>query len=281
MSIQNFNLIRDYIRENCGIVVGDEKSYLIESRLAQLVVESGCDNFGDFYLKARNDVKGGLRDKIIDAMTTNETLWFRDNGPWLVLKKVIIPEMIKDLESGRKQRIRIWSTACSTGQEPYSMAMLLDEAVAGLAGRGFGLNSFEIVATDISPSVLFMAIAGRYNQISISRGLPDEYRDRYFTQNGNVWELSESIRKRVSFRKFNLQEEFATLGQFDLVFCRNVAIYFSDAFKTALFAKIARVLNPNGYLFLGASESMMGYSNSFELIEYARTIFYRVRQSNG
>ena len=182
---RDFDLLRDFIREQCGISVSDDKSYLIESRLAHLVAATGARDFGEFYLKAKQDGTGALRDNIVDAVTTHETLWFRDTTPWVTIREVMLREWIADLEAGRKAGIRIWSAACSTGQEPYSLAMAIDEA---LAGRRVAPNRFEILATDISAGALFVAMSGRYNQIAMSRGLEARYRTRYFTQKGPIWE---------------------------------------------------------------------------------------------
>jgi chemotaxis protein methyltransferase CheR len=225
ISQEEFDLLRKYIQENCGILVGDEKSYLIESRLAQLVVENGCTDFMQFYLKTRQDTGGTLRDKIIDAMTTNETLWFRDNGPWKLFRETLIPDFIDVLKTGKKKRIRIWSAACSTGQEPYSLAMLIQDALEA-SHCSVRPGQFEIIGTDISPSALFLAISGRYNQIAMSRGMDDIHKARYFVQKGRIWELKPDMRNRVTFKQFNLQHSFNMLGPFDLVLCRNVAIYF-------------------------------------------------------
>ena len=272
---QEFNLLRDFIRLNCGIQLNDDKTYLIESRLAHLVMETGAKDFTEFYQKAKHDPSGSLRDRIVDAITTNETLWFRDGKPWVALKEHILPEFIKDLKEGRKRKIRIWSAASSTGQEAYSLTMLIDTLLGPSPSPEATPASFEIIGTDISPSVLFLAIAGRYNQIEISRGLEEYYRDKYFTKQGVVWVLNEAIRKRVTFKKFNLQDSFAPLGRFDLVLCRNVAIYFSDAFKKEIFAKIEQALNPGSPFFVGSAESLSGYTNAFKLMEYKDAIYYR------
>jgi len=275
ISKHEFDILRDYIRTHCGISVGDEKNYLIESRLTQLVIENGCRGFEEFYHKAKNDPRGALRDKIVDAITTNETSWFRDGAIWTAIKEAIIPGLIATLTAGRKPKIRIWSAACSTGQEPYTLAMLIDEALSLPAHSKIQADQFEIVATDISPSALFLAISGRYNQIAMSRGLPESYRNRYFTLTDSVWLISPTLKQRVTFKKFNLQDPFTSLGLFDVVFCRNVAIYFSPTFKTDLFNRIAKVLTPCGVFVLGASESLLGYSAAFDLVEYKKIIYYR------
>lgn len=270
-----FKLLREFIEKSCGICVGDEKAYLIESRLSGIMVQMGCSTFSDFYQKTVNDKSLGLRDKIVDAMTTNETLWFRDGHPYKILEEMVFKQMADEIMQGRRKRIRIWSAACSTGQEPYSIAMALQE----FARRHsvLPLEFVEIVATDISPSALFLAQAGRYDKLSISRGLPEEMRNRYFQSSGNLWILKDNIKKMVTFRKFNLQEDFGGLGRFDIIFCRNVAIYFSERFKRDLFRRFASLLRPDGYLFIGASESLTGYSAEYLMMTLDKGMYYRVK----
>jgi chemotaxis protein methyltransferase CheR len=271
-----FKTLREYIEKSCGISLGDEKAYLVENRLAGLMVENGCSSFGELHRKAVADPGLGLRDKIVDAMTTNETSWFRDNAPFEILETEIFKKYSQELASGQRNKVRIWCAACSTGQEPYSISIVLQE-LARKAPSLLAKNT-EIIATDISPTVLFLAIAGRYDQISMSRGMPPEIRDRYFTQNGRVWALSDVIRKMVTFKKLNLQDDFVSLGKFDIIFCRNVMIYFSDAFKRQLFVRFADRFSQDGYLFLGASESMINYSDKFTMISQNRRIYYKVNK---
>jgi len=273
---QEFELLRDFIEKNCGILVGDEKSYLIESRLTQLMIETGAKDFHEFYLCAKNYPDGSLRDKIVDAMTTNETSWFRDEKPWKALENAVLPTLFEDIKGGKKSRIRVWSAASSTGQEAYSLVITLDRLIQSGRWPGVKPEHFEIIGTDISPSALFLANAGRYNRIEMARGMRDEIKNTYFEPKGAFFEMKEKYRKRVSFRKFNLQESFAPLGRFDLVFCRNVAIYFSDSFKKELFKKIATAMNPGGVFMLGSSESLMGYSEQFERRENSGAIYYTV-----
>ncbi|MBI3987717.1 MAG: protein-glutamate O-methyltransferase CheR [Lentisphaerae bacterium] len=279
MTPHEFLLLRDYIKTHCGITINTDKGYLIESRLAHLLAETGCSDFSVFYFKAKQDATGQLRDRIIDAITTHETLWFRDVTPWLVLRDVILPQFRNLLLTAQRSRIRIWCTACSTGQEPYSLAILIDQVCNGLFGGDIRPEQFEIVGTDISPGTLFVAKSGRYNQLAISRGLDDPLIARYFAPKGHVWEIAESIRKRVTFLKFNLLDSFAPIGDFDLILCRNVAIYFAEDFKKELFAKLAATLIPRtGYLLLGASESIFGYSSAFELMEHRKSLYYRIKK---
>lgn len=278
ISNDEFDLISKYIEKQCGIAVGQGKQYLIESRLSSLVIESGCKTFGEFYLRVVNDASQSLRDKIVDAITTNETSWFRDHSPYTIFSEVILPDYFAQLESGKKVKVRIWSAACSTGQEPYSLAMLIQDYLQKHPGTNVKPQQFEILGTDISPSALMLAIGGRYDQISISRGMEDAFKARYFKPLGRVWALDDTIKRMVIYKKFNLQNNFTALGIFDIIFCRNVAIYFSDEFKRDLFARLHRALAPNGYFFLGSAESISGYSAAFELKDYKRAIYYRPKQ---
>ncbi len=271
-----FNLLRKYIEQHCGISVGDEKVYLVESRLSGLMVQNGCATFEEFYRKTLADPTLGLRDKIVDAMTTNETLWFRDTSPYRIFEEVVLRQMSNEIQQGKRKKIRIWCAACSTGQEPYSLAMTIHEFARKYSV--LPMEYVEIISTDISPSALFLAIAGRYDKLSMSRGMTPDIQNRYFDQAGSIWVLKDKIKKMVTFKKFNLQENFINLGRFDIIFCRNVAIYFSDNFKRDLFKRMAQLLRPEGFLFLGASESISGYSTEYQILTHEKGMYYRVKQ---
>ncbi len=267
-------LMKSFIQEHCGIYLETGKEYLIESRLSDLAVENGCDSFQEFHLKARSDYTGKLKDRIIDAMTTNETLWFRDETAWMYIREVAVPEMVDKAE--KQGSARIWSAAASTGQEAYSLLMLLDEEVKK-RNKPHLLEKIEIFGTDISSSALFLAMSARYDSIAVSRGLPEDKKRKYFTQQGNIWMFDQELKKRVSFKKFNLQNSFMPLGVFDLVLCRYFSIYFSDTFKRELFAKIADVMNPGSALILGATESLRDYTNSFE-VNYHKNAIINIKK---
>ena len=277
LNIQEFELLRTLIEDECGIAVDDQKVYLIESRLAKLMVECGCENYGEFYLKAKTPAETALREKIVDAMTTNETLWFRDTRPFMALREHLFPKFIQEIKDGKRNQLKIWSAACSSGQEPYSMVMIANELARLAQGGEHLLNKMSILATDISPSVLMLAKMGRYDGIAMSRGLPDEMKTRYFEEKGRVWEIKPDIKKPVTFQKLNLMDSFGTLPKFDLIMLRNVAIYFSAEAKKELFAKIAAQLNPDGILFIGSSETLMGYSQAFAMQEYQKCIYYQLK----
>ncbi len=268
-----FMLMRQYIEEHCGIHLEPGKEYLIETRLSDLVIESGASSFQEFHLKARTDVSGKLRERIIDFMTTNETMWFRDESAWTFLRESAVPELLDKAAKGKQ--VRIWSSAASTGQEAYSMLMLLNE---GARSRGVPqlLDRIEILGTDISPSALFLALSGRYDSFAMARGMAPDIKTKYFTQDSNnVWVFDQELKKRVKFRKYNLQDSFLSLGVFDLVLCRYVSIYFSESFKRTLFKKMAGVLSPGGVLLLGATESLRGLSDEFEIVYYKNAVVNR------
>ena len=267
-----FELLKGFVEKNCGIHLEPGKEYLIETRLTDIAIDQGCKSFYEFYQKALGDTTGKLRNRIVDAMTTNETYFFRDDNLWNYLREVAAPELVRKAALGP---VRIWSAASSTGQEAYSLAMLLDET-ARAKGVPNAVRNVEIVGTDISSAALFLAISGRYDSLAIRRGLSDERRSRYFREDGSVWVLSDEIKARAKFRRFNLMDSLATLGQFDLVLCRYVAIYFQEDFKKDLFQRIAGTLKPGNPLLLGATETLRGLSDEFEIqIHKNCTVFVR------
>jgi len=269
-------LLSRYVAEACCIHLGEEKRYLFEARLGTLISESGATDIPEFIAKAKADATGRLRDKIIDSITTHETYWFRDTRPWEALEKTILPEFGNLLRRGEKYRIRILSAACSSGQEPYSIALLLHKLKADGLLEGVNLSAFEITAFDISPGTLFLASAGRYSQLEISRGLPDYWRNNYFEPTpSNTWTLKAPVRSMVSFKKRNLQDDFTSLGVFDLVLCRNVAIYFEEQFKSDLFNRLSQILFKDGLLMLGGTESLLSHQHLFTIEQVGGSFFYR------
>ena len=273
-------LLLQYIAEVCCIHLGPEKRYLVEARLGTVIAETGAKDIPAFIAIARADTSGRLRDKIIDAMTTNETLWFRDQRPWDSFENQLFPEYAAELATSRRNRIRVLCAACSTGQEPYSFAMLLAETAA--SGRHPGLDpaAFEIQAFDISPAVLLLASNGRYNQIEMGRGLDPKWRNKYFKETTPaVWQLDEKIRRMVSFKRRNLQDDLSSLGHFDLVFCRNVLIYFKDEFKRSLIERLGSIIPPGGLLLLGGSEPLFTHQHLFSQEMIGTTIFYKRKPS--
>ncbi len=276
ISVQEFKLLSDYIEKHCGIHLEQEKMYLVESRLTALMVENGCESYSALYQKSAADSSAHLRDKIVDAMTTNETLWFRDSGPFDILRD-LADAYAAEFKANKRKKVRIWCCACSTGQEPYSIAMTFLESFR--RGSGFAPENVEILATDISSTALFMAKMGRYDSIAMGRGLPLEIRDRYFQPEGRVWSISDNVKKMVTFKKMNLQESYIGIGDRDIVFCRNVLIYFSDQFKREVFSKLANLLKPAGYLFVGSSESISSYSTDYAMLKHSRGLYYQVKKA--
>lgn len=270
---QDFQLFREFLEKSSGIVLGDNKQYLVASRLNRLLEQQGISNLGELVRRIQASPRAGLREAVIDAMTTNETLWFRDVYPFDVLKSKLIPEFIKDNPG---QRLRIWSAACSSGQEPYSLSMSIDEFERSNLGQ---LRAgAQIVATDLSGSILNAAKSAEYDSLSVARGLSQERLARYFDQLApGRWQVKAPIRSRVEFRALNLLDSYAMLGKFDIVFCRNVLIYFSADVKKDILRRMHGVLKPGGYLMLGASEALNGLPELFQMVQCSPGIVYRAR----
>ncbi len=262
---------RRFLQEACGIQLGEGKEYLVSSRLGNLMRHYAIASIGDLVTQARTGRNPRLRTGIIDAMTTNETFWFRDNSHFEMLKEKVLPELA-DRTAGR---VRVWSAACSSGQEPYNISMAVDEFQRANPGRLKGI--LEIVATDISPSMLEEARRGVYCGLSASRGLSNEQQERYFTVKEECLEVRPEIKRRVAFREFNLTKGYELLGRFDVIFCRNVLIYFSHEQKADILERMARILNPGGYLFLGSTESLSAHTDRFEMVNMLGGIVYRLK----
>ena len=267
---QDYQAFRDFLENAIGIVLGENKQYLVTSRLTKLMSENQLDCFG--VLMKRIETDATLRNRILDAMTTNETSWFRDVFPFDVLKEKFLPEIAKK----QPRQVKIWSAACSTGQEPYSLSMMVQDYLMIKPGS-LPADSVQILGTDISPSVLAQARSGSYEEVSIARGLSQEFKSRYFKHKNNLWELNEDIKKRVSFRELNLMQGYALLGKFDLIYCRNVLIYFSPELKRDIMSRMGKALNPGGYLILGGSESISGYSEDFDLVRWRNGVIYQLK----
>ncbi len=280
ISSREFSMLRRYIEEQCGIHLGDDKAYLVENRLSNLVLEQGCSSFSEFYHKLRYHPQArGLKNAILDAIATNETLWFRDGHPFRVLREALLPRFKEEIDAGRRERIAVWSAACATGQEPYSIAMTaLNVYAAAAGGQDECRRRLRITASDVSHKSLEVARSGRYSEAVIRRGLPSAYLHKHFKREEHHWEIDQGIRDMVSFTQYNLKDPPPrTFGAFDLVFLRNVIIYFSDEFKRTIFSKVARLMSPRGVLFLGTGETISGYTDAFEVLEEAGSIYYRVR----
>jgi chemotaxis protein methyltransferase CheR len=271
-----FKVFTQYIHSLCGLILDDSKAYLIETRLSGLAQDNGCSTFSEFYYKAHSDPSKALPRQIIDAITTNETLFFRDRAPFELLQHKILPELIDRRKSKAFSRsaplpLRIWSAACSTGQELYSIAIILKEMLGDLNNY-----NLRLIGTDISNRAVAQASRGFYNNTEIERGLPGGKLERYFSTSDGGWKIKDEIRGMVSFSNINLLENFPSLGRFDIIFCRNVAIYFSDQDKANLYKRLSTMLEPDGYLIIGGTESLTGISTLFTPQRHMRSVFYQL-----
>ena len=270
-NLSDYNKFRDYLENACGIVLGENKQYLVASRLTRVMAEKHMTGLGQLLDELINKNNRDLQESIIDAMTTNETSWFRDVHPYATLKKDILPEISR----GRKSPIRIWSAACSSGQEPYSISMSTHEFQ--MANPGLLTTDVRIVATDISPAMLSFSKKARYENLAMARGLSDERKKRYFRDVGGAWEVNQDVRSRVEFRELNLMDNYALLGKFDIVFIRNVLIYFSSKAKQDILERITKTLNPAGYLYLGGSEALTGVMGQYDVVRTSGGVVYKLK----
>jgi chemotaxis protein methyltransferase CheR len=252
---QDYEFLRKILKDRSGLDLSADKQYLVESRLAPLARKAGMPGIPELVVKMKSG-DASLTTEVVEAMTTNETFFFRDKTPFDHLRDTVLPALLQARAARRS--LRIWSAACSTGQEPYSIAICLKEKAAQLAGW-----RVEIVGTDLSNEVLEKSKAGIYSQFEVQRGLPIQWLVKYFTQTGELWQLNADIRSMVQYRQLNLLQDFSSLGKFDVVFCRNVLIYFDQDTKVTMFDRIARVLEPDGMLMLGAAESVVGITDAF------------------
>ncbi|WP_042012584.1 CheR family methyltransferase [Aeromonas fluvialis] len=261
----------NFLAVQSGIVLGDNKQYLVKSRLSPLMAQFGIESLSDLVTRAMSVRERDLKMAVVDAMTTNETLWFRDTYPFQLLTDKIFPELGK---SGRP--IKIWSAASSSGQEPYSIAMTALEQQMKKPGTLPG--GVQIVGTDISTTMLNQCKEGVYDSLALARGLSPERKKMFFEPCGdNKMRVVERVRKLTTFRPLNLLESYSLLGKFDIIFCRNVLIYFAPEVKSKILNQFAASLNPGGYLMLGASESLAGLTDRFEMIRCNPGIVYKVK----
>lgn len=268
---QDVKFIADLVMRRAAIVLDDRKDYLVEARLARVVQQAGVKSVSEVVELLRKRASADLESRVIDAMTTNETFFFRDNDFYDDLRKVVIPRLIKTRESSKT--LNIWCGACSTGQEPYSVLMMLRTQFPEL-------NNWRIrfIASDISTAVLATAKAGRYNQIEVNRGLPKPLLDKFFTQeDGGIWVVREELRRMVEFRQVNLIEKFTGFPRLDLIFLRNVLIYFSAETKRSILSKMGELVQPDALLFLGKAESTLGVSDVFERKMVGQSFAYGLR----
>ncbi|MBD2297871.1 protein-glutamate O-methyltransferase CheR [Nostoc sp. FACHB-190] len=266
----DFDYLRQLVHQHSAVVLDGDKTYLAELHLQPIAEAAGFETITELIAHLRHQPVSDLHIQAIEALVTNETSFFRDTYPFEALKQLVLPELIKKRRIERS--LNIWCAACSHGQEPYSIAILLREYFPLLANW-----SVKIIASDFSGKVLERAKAGRYNQLEIKRGLPKNLRDRYFKLLDNEWQIQDEIRQKIEFRQMNLVHPWAVLPQIDIIMLRNVLIYFDINTKKNLLTKVRQQLNPDGYLFLGSGETTINLHQSFERVQFDKSIFYRLR----
>ena len=266
MTPEDFDYLRQFLRERSGLVLAVEKQYLAESRLLPVARRNGMSTLAELIERLRNRAPAPLGVQVVEAMTTNETFFFRDKIPFEHFRNTIMPTLLA--ARAREKRIRIWCTAASTGQEPYSLAMAIKTMGSAIAGY-----RIDILATDLSSEVLEKAKSGIYSQFEVQRGLPVQLLVKFFDQIGDTWQLAPELRSMVQFRPLNLLNDFSVLGYFDVVFCRNVLIYFDQENKISVLNRIARQMPEDGYLVLGAAETVIGLTEAFKPLADKRGLY--------
>jgi chemotaxis protein methyltransferase CheR len=265
-----FTFVSQLVRKEASIVLAPGKEYLVEARLIPVARAVGSPSVTEFLADLQRRPNPANQRKIIDALTTNETSWFRDREPFAALTDVVLPELVKARTSTRK--VRIWSAASSSGQEAYSLAITMQERLPA------GWN-YEIMGTDISTEMVKRAEAAEYSQVEVNRGLPAAQLVQYFERAGAHWRITPQLRRNVSFRLMNLTTPLPAMQPFDVIFLRNVLIYFDVAVKRTVLQNVARLLRPDGWLFLGAAETTIGIDDNYERVAAGRTSAYRVRSA--
>jgi chemotaxis protein methyltransferase CheR len=269
MTPVEFDFLRKLLKNRSGLVLTGDKQYLVESRLMPIVRKAGLSRLGELVQRLKDGPEALVVD-VVEAMTTNESFFFRDKSPFDLFRDTVMPALLAGRAAQR--HIRIWCAAASTGQEPYSLAMCLQEMGQRIAGW-----RIDLLATDLSTEVLEKAKAGLYSQFEVQRGLPIGLLVKYFTQVGELWEISSQVRSMVQYRPLNLLNDFSHLGTFDVVFCRNVLIYFDQETKVDVLDRVARIIQPDGYLVLGAAETVVGLTDSFKPLPERRGLYGTAR----
>ena len=265
MTPPDYEFLRKLLKDHSGLDLSADKQYLIESRLLPLARKAGLAGLPELVQKVKGD-SSNLIAQVVEAMTTNETFFFRDKVPFDHFREKIVPDLLQ--ARANRKSVRIWCAAGSTGQEPYSLAMCLKEMGAVLNGW-----RIEILATDLSQEVLEKSRSGIYSQFEVQRGLPIQLLVKYFKQIGEVWQINADIRAMVQHRQLNLLHDFSQLGAFDVIFCRNVLIYFDQDTKTNIFGRLGRSIEPDGFLVLGAAETVVGLTEAFKPVSDRRGLY--------
>ncbi len=271
MTPQDYDYLSKLLKERSGLQLAGDKQYLLESRLLPIARQQNCSSIGELVAKLKSLVEEPLRIRVTEAMTINESFFFRDKTPFDRFQDTVLPTMLK--ARADRKRLRIWCAAASTGQEPYSLAMMFKNKPGEFAGW-----KIDIVATDISNEVLEKAKNGLYSQFEVQRGLPIQLLLKYFKQDGDQWRIDQSLSDMVQFKKHNLLEDFSPLGMFDVIFCRNVLIYFDGKTKEDVLTRISRSLVRDGHLLLGAAETVVGFTNMFMPMPDRRGLYVHAAQ---
>ncbi|MFN3172525.1 MAG: CheR family methyltransferase [Hyphomicrobiales bacterium] len=266
MTPADYDFLRSFLKERSGLILSNDKQYLIESRLMPVARQEGLDTISALVAKLKTPLGRTAGEAVVEAMTTNESFFFRDKTPFDHFSNVMLPQMMEARKSQRK--IRIWCAAASTGQEPYSLAMIIKDM--GLKASAY---RFDIIGTDISREVLERAKAGTYSQFEVQRGLPIQMLLNHFTQKGETWEISPAIRQMVQYRPLNLFDSFGALGTFDVVFIRNVLIYFEQEAKVSILERVAKQMAPDAFMVLGAAETVVGLTDAFKAVPGSRGLY--------
>jgi len=263
---EDFDFLSGLLKAKSGLIVGRDKAYLLESRLTPVARKRGLHDLNGVVMALRNGRDESLVKEVVEAMTTNESFFFRDGKPFDDFARVVLPCLLE--ARAQVRTLRIWCAAASTGQEPYTLAMILAERAAQLAGW-----RVDIIGTDLSDDVLDRARSGQYTQFEVQRGLPIQMLVKYFKQDGDKWQLDAKIRSMVTYKRWNLLDNLSPLGAFDVVFCRNVLIYFDQPTKTAVLERIARLMPNDGVLALGAAETVLGITDKFKPMPQQRGMY--------
>ncbi len=266
----DFRLFRQYLEKNCGVLIGERLEYELDSRLARLMVELQTDTVAAVLERAKAEPGSNLENRILEAVVTHETAWFRDHDFWRVLRAEVLPAMLREAWAGRRPPLRALSAGCSAGQEPYSLAM----AVERLRPKEAPVDAFKVVAIDISSAVLYLANSGRFSRVEVARGLPPEYRERFLKESGKAtWDVDPSVRARVEFLNRSLKNPLDDLGPFDLVLCRHLLDAYTPEAREPMLENILKVLAPGGWLVLDRTESIAPRSDITPIEMHGITLY--------
>jgi chemotaxis protein methyltransferase CheR len=280
ISPQDFRDVQKLVRTLCGLVLSDDKTYLVRTRLESVVRAHGFATFSEYLGRLQQFNAAQMRDELVEALTTGETSFNRDKHPFEEFRRQILPALANTIRERRERKYpvplaRIWSAGCSTGQEPYSIAMAVNDYTAGNPALGVRPEHFPILATDVSARSLNVAREGRYHERDLDRGLTAEQRLRYFRQQGDIWTLNDTLRRQIEFRRLNFIDPVVNLGPFEVIFCRNVMIYFDEPTRQRLCDQFYSLLSTGGLLILGAAESLYGIKTAFQTEQIGNTFVYR------